>query len=1183
MMVNRIQHWSFWAIVFVSTLLLSGCNSGGGDNDGSDSITETTSNASREYVLVWSDEFNQGTSPSVEKWTIETGYGDNGWGNDESQLYTDSPDNVRVENGNLVITARCDSGVCGVRDGSITSARINTKDKFEVKYGKIQARIKPPRGKSTWPAFWMLGSNFPDENWPGVGEIDIMEMHQFFSNDKVTHFTMHWSGPKYTQEIIDTEEIFCANLSIEGDTPSEGQNCFTDNKEFDFSLTDDFHVFEAEWDENQITGKIDDIVYFRQTIDPDEMEEFLNSFFIILNIAIDGNLGGPPEAIITTPQEMLVDWVRVYRISTSDVVGLLSEDPQIDQLGFDRIRNSVEIGGNFVEVDVNSTAVTPKEGSKVIELDYTTANAFFSGAAFELNTADLSGYNTILFSINTSQFTDFGDIQVELIDSRNNGDALGKESVSLSSYTPTISGNWHSYEIPLSDFVGVNLDDITSFGFWNPVDSTATLASGLIYLDDIRLERQECNITPTVSFDASSYQPSANVAQLSVSDPCSPSTLATIKVENSTDEIVVGADLDAAGQGAAIIEFGSPVSLCPVGDSTSSIVLEDPLITSYFSTASDGTTVVKANSSASIDPNATPTVILGEQSYIFANDSSQATAFSIDIDFSLSDFGSGSTFNSAYIDPAFPNPVWSVSDRANEAAVFAMFNFTSGFTSGQESINFKVKDMPGDIVLVKFGDADPDFSVDLVNDTNFSTPIGSTGWYEVSIPMANFPTVDSYNYLVIKSNTSSASDFRFLVTDIFLQESVGSRGPECDAPTTAAPAPTNDPNDVISLLSSVYTAGAVVDTWAQFGTATLFETTLQGTEIKRYANLGFVGVQTESNPIDLSGMTNLRLDVWSTQVTQLRTVLVDFLGDGFGGTNGDSEAFVISTLTPGEWTSIDIPLTDFTSAGLASTTDINQMILAAESGSGTLFVNNVYYYGAGTGGGPGGGTGEGVVPEVVLFSSDPVGSPVDLVFGIDYTGYNPFGSGSTFDAAFTGDSTYGNVFAVTTGSGYTVPVGQLAFEGFTAGFADGVYDELVFKVKGVDSDLIRVKFLDPPGNPYVDVTLTASSSEYTATDIGDGWYQVAIPIDSSFGDISASAFLIFENNTAATNYTFYLTDIGFNNAATGITPDVFLFSLDPVGSPVDLVLRTDYTGYNLFGSGSTFDAAFTGDSTYGNV
>lgn len=1127
MMVYRIQHWSFWTVVFVSAFLVSGCNSGGGDNDGSDSVTDTTSTASRDYVLVWSDEFNQGTSPSVEKWTIETGYGDNGWGNDESQLYTDSPDNVRVENGNLVITARCDSGICGVRDGSITSARINTKDKFEVKYGKIQARIKPPKGKSTWPAFWMLGSNFPDENWPGVGEIDIMEMHQFFSNDKVTHFTMHWSGPKYTQEIIDREEIYCANLSVVGDTPSEGQNCFTDNKEFDFSLTDDFHVFEAEWDANQITGKIDDIVYFRKTIDPDEMEEFLNSFFIILNIAVDGTLGGPPEAIITIPQEMLVDWVRVYQRSTPDVVGLLSENSQLDQLAIDRIRNSVEIGGNLVDVNADSTAVTAKEGAEVIELDYTTNNAFFSGAAFDLNATDLSDYNTLLFSIDTSQFADFGDIQVELIDSRNSGSALGKASVNLSSYSPTVSDNWQSYEIPLSDFAGINLDDITSFGFWNPVDSTATLASGVIYLDDIRIERQECNITPTVSFDASTYQPSANAALLTVSDPCSPSSLATIKVENSTDTIVVGANLDATGQGTAIIEFGSPVSLCPVGDSTSSIVLEDPMLATYFATASDGAIVDKAYSSASIDPNATPSSILGGESYIIANNPSQVPAFSIDVDFNLSDFGSGSTFNSAHFDPAFADPVWSVSDNANEAAVFAMFNFTNGFTSGRESVNFKVKDMPGNIALVKFGDADPEFSVDLVNDTNLSTPIGATGWYEVSIPMSNFPTVDSYNYLVIKSDTSSTTDFSFLVTDIFLQNSIGTRGPECDAPNTAAPSPSNDPNAVISLLSSVYTAGADVDTWAQFGTAALFETNLQGTDIKRYANLGFVGVQTESNPIDVSGMTNLRLDVWSTEVSQLKTVLVDFLGDGYAGANGDSESFVISTLTPGEWTAIDIPMSDFTTAGLSSTTDINQMIFAAEGSTGTIFVNNVYYYDAGATG----GSGASIFPEVVLFSSDPVTSPADLVFGTDYTGYTPFGSGSTFDAAYTEDSTYDNVFAVTTGSGYSVPVGQLAFEGFAAGFAAGLYDELVFKIKGVDSDLIRVKFQDPPDNPYIDVALTGSTSDYTARDIGDGWYQVVIPIDSSFGDISASTFLIFENNTAVANYTFFLTDIGFNNAA----------------------------------------------------
>ena len=230
------------------------------------------------------------------------------------------------------------------------------------------------------------------------------------------------------------------------------------------------------------------------------------------------------------------------------------------------------------------------------------------------------------------------------------------------------------------------------------------------------------------------------------------------------------------------------------------------------------------------------------------------------------------------------------------------------------------------------------------------------------------------------------------------------------------------------------------------------------------------------------------------------------------------------------------------------------------------------------------GSGGPVFPEVVLISSDPVNFPVDLVFGVDYTGYNPFGSGSTFDDAFTGDSTYDNVFAVTTGSGYGVPVGQLAFEGFSPGFADGVYDELVFKVKGVDSDLIRVKFQDPGSNPYVDVILTATSSDYTATDIGDGWYQVVIPIDDSFGDITSSTFLIFENNTAAVDYTFYLTDIGFNNVVSAaVFPEVVLISSDPVNFPVDLVFGVDYTGYNPFGSGSTFDDAFTGDSTYDNV
>ncbi|MGB5624043.1 MAG: glycoside hydrolase family 16 protein, partial [Gammaproteobacteria bacterium] len=146
------------------------------------------------FNVIFSDEFDQDGPPDPANWNIETGYGpfDDGWGNNEWQLYTDSSDNVRVEDDNLVIQARCPVEPCGVRDGTITSGRINTQDKFEFKFGTIQARIKPPVGDGAWPAFWSLGAVFPETPWPRAGEVDYMEMHNAFSDDKTTHFTMHW-------------------------------------------------------------------------------------------------------------------------------------------------------------------------------------------------------------------------------------------------------------------------------------------------------------------------------------------------------------------------------------------------------------------------------------------------------------------------------------------------------------------------------------------------------------------------------------------------------------------------------------------------------------------------------------------------------------------------------------------------------------------------------------------------------------------------------------------------------------------------------------------------------------------------------------------------------------------------------------------------------------------------------
>ena len=261
------------------------------------------------YDLIWSDEFNAGSSPDVNNWTMETGYGDFGWGNNEWQLFTTSPDNVRVENGNLVITADCPTApVCGVRDDTITSGRINSLNKFEFKYGKIQARIKPPVGLASWPAFWMLGANFPDVGWPFSGEIDVMEMHNFYSNEYTTHFTMHWCD-----DSIQTSPTCLPDGS--------GWTYISQFKTFAESLGNDFHIFEAEWNSGQMIGKIDGITYFTLAIDPVNMDEFQKEFFVILNVAMGGTLGSggnPPTGLETWPQTMLVDYVRVYQLIGGD-------------------------------------------------------------------------------------------------------------------------------------------------------------------------------------------------------------------------------------------------------------------------------------------------------------------------------------------------------------------------------------------------------------------------------------------------------------------------------------------------------------------------------------------------------------------------------------------------------------------------------------------------------------------------------------------------------------------------------------------------------------------------------------------------------------------------------------------------------------------------------------------------
>jgi hypothetical protein len=146
------------------------------------------------------------------------------------------------------------------------------------------------------------------------------------------------------------------------------------------------------------------------------------------------------------------------------------------------------------------------------------------------------------------------------------------------------------------------------------------------------------------------------------------------------------------------------------------------------------------------------------------------------------------------------------------------------------------------------------------------------------------------------------------------------------------------------MYSDAYT-NVEVDTWRTDWSQSTFEaTTIKGNATLKYTNLGFNGIETIKKSVDASGMTTLNMDVWSPNITVFNVKLVSFLGDGFAGANGDSEANLNVNLTANQWNKISIPLKDFTDAGLKSLSELNQFIFTSTPfGSGIAFVDNIYF------------------------------------------------------------------------------------------------------------------------------------------------------------------------------------------------------------------------------------------------
>jgi beta-glucanase (GH16 family) len=248
---------------------------------------ETSCYSENKLKLTWSDEFNYSGLPDSTKWNYDVG--DHGWGNNELQYYTaNRPENVRVENGHLIIEARKEMW----QEKNYTSARLITKGKGDWKYGRIEVKAKLPKGLGSWPAIWMLASTTPLE-WPDDGEIDIME-HVGYDHGKI-HASVH---TKDYNHVINTQKTAIIDIP---------------------DCSEKFHVYALDWTADTIKISVDNHVYFSFGNEHKNKGAwpFDVPFHLLLNIAVGGNWGGQKGVDDKTlPWKMEVDYVRVYQTTS---------------------------------------------------------------------------------------------------------------------------------------------------------------------------------------------------------------------------------------------------------------------------------------------------------------------------------------------------------------------------------------------------------------------------------------------------------------------------------------------------------------------------------------------------------------------------------------------------------------------------------------------------------------------------------------------------------------------------------------------------------------------------------------------------------------------------------------------------------------------------------------------------
>ena len=462
--MNKIS--IYISALLVTAMAISSCNKDDISNEDQIVIPEG-------YSLLWSDEFNENTL-NLDKWEYETGDGTDyglpvGWGNNEMQIYTESINNSGITTDNemsvLYITALSDG------DGGYTSAKLHSlplsSNATGITFGKIEVKAKMPQGNGLWPAIWMLGDNIDLIDWPGCGEIDIVEV--LGSDPSKMYSTVH-----YTTEEHKHGEIQSSYTLTDG------------------TFADSYHIYGIDWTPEKIIFSMDG-TKTHEVIIKEDMKEFLRSFYMNLNVAVGGNWPGYPDNTTTFPQTMYVDYVRIF---TKD--GFNAPTPPELDIEEETIGQIIEpslaqnaINDNFTYLGDATVLVWGSGGEPNLyaseiaingdsSLAYNFPGSGWGGGYIELmEPKDLNGYTNIKFSLNYPDEMTTAEIKVE--------SPSTNFSIFLIDYTGVDVGNgFVEYTIPLSDFADVDFTEITiPFSLWNPQDAELNYVSGAILIDNI--------------------------------------------------------------------------------------------------------------------------------------------------------------------------------------------------------------------------------------------------------------------------------------------------------------------------------------------------------------------------------------------------------------------------------------------------------------------------------------------------------------------------------------------------------------------------------------------------------------------------------------------------------------------------------------------------------------------------